>query len=293
MPPGPWTWTGTGDWVLVLLPSCPSELSPQHQMVPSVLTAQVVLSPAVIEMTPVRVPVPPGPLTWTGVELTSVGGVVAELAFVVAAPAPHGAIGLDRTRVRVTGSQGDGVVEHSGPARPLDLDGCHPVGGGVVAELALGVDAPAPGGVVGQGSAGEELAGSDAEGGTEGSGAAGADDLDGCRSVGGGVVAELAFGVVAPAPGGAVGLGGAGVFLAGSEVGDGGEGSGAAGSVDLDGGELVGGGVVAELAFVVAAPAPGGAVGLGGADVGFAGGGGGDGGEGSDAAGALDLDRHR
>ncbi len=273
-------------------PNCPSALSPQHHVDRSERMVQACDGPG-------SRPGGVGDRAATGGPddrhrgRVIRRGVVADLALRVVAPAPEAAGCAEGTRVLV--AEGDGLDSGQGArtADADDLDGCRSVGGGVVAELAFVVQPPAPDAAARTDGAGMLQSQIDVRDAGEGSGAAGADDLDGCRSVGGGVVAELAFGVVAPAPGGAVGLGGAGVFLAGSEVGDGGEGSGSAGSVDLDGGELVGGGVVSELAFVVSAPAPGGAVGLGGADVGFAGCGGGDGGEGSGAAGALDLDRHR
>ena len=122
VPPGPLTWTGVDESVVVLLPSWPLLLSPQHHTVPSVLTAQVCSVPAAALATVVRVPVPPGPLTWTGVDAVG-GGVVAELAFVVEAPAPGGAVGFDRARVlQAGGDLGDGG-EGSGSAWSFDLDG--------------------------------------------------------------------------------------------------------------------------------------------------------------------------
>ena len=55
---------------MVLSPSWPLLLRPQHQAVPSVLTVHRCVGhwPAVMSVTVVRVPVPPGPLTWTGVD---------------------------------------------------------------------------------------------------------------------------------------------------------------------------------------------------------------------------------
>ena len=65
------------------------------------------------------------------------GGVVAELAVVVVAPGPHGAVGLDRHAVEQAG-------RHAGHAGETGhLDGDVAVGEGVVAELAPVVSAPA------------------------------------------------------------------------------------------------------------------------------------------------------
>src|SRR4051794_26710499 len=64
--------TCTGTLVLAALPdaplpSSPRVLSPQPQAVPSDRTARAWMVPAAIAVTPLRVPVPPGPTTCTGV----------------------------------------------------------------------------------------------------------------------------------------------------------------------------------------------------------------------------------
>src|SRR5579859_5270397 len=130
-------------------------------------------------------------------------GVVAdtELALLVVAPAPQGAVGADGARVGVPG--GD-----AGPSSRCgggDLLGQILVGVVTDAELARVVPAPAPQRAVGAGGAGVGAA----SGGDAGpSSRCGGGDLLGQILVGVVADAELAQGVVAPAPQGGVGADG-------------------------------------------------------------------------------------
>src|SRR5215469_4584255 len=135
----------------------------------------------------------------------------AEPAVAVEAPAPQGPAGACAAGEVL-------AVGHRGPAgdgRRGDLLGHVRVGGAADAELAEAVAAPAPQGSVGPGGAGVARAAVD--GGP--AGGRGRGDLLRQALAGGVADAELAFGVVAPAPQGCVGAGGADVVVAGADGG--------------------------------------------------------------------------
>ncbi|KLR60489.1 hypothetical protein IMCC26207_1092 [Actinobacteria bacterium IMCC26207] len=133
-------------------------------------------------------------------------GVVAELAVGVLAPAAGGVVDHQRTRVVAAGGDAGDPAECGGGVGGVeDRDRHLGVGVGVVAELAVGVLAPAAGGVVDHQRTRVVAAGGDARNPAEcGGGVGGVEDRDRHLGVGVGVVAELAVGVLAPAAGGVV-----------------------------------------------------------------------------------------
>ena len=80
---------------------------------------------------------PESPLTAVGAE-PGRGGTVAQLAGLILAPAPHGSAREQRARM-----VGTGANRANAACQAADLDGRQPVRGGAVAELAIGVAAPA------------------------------------------------------------------------------------------------------------------------------------------------------
>jgi hypothetical protein len=68
LPPTPVTWTGVEEPVVVPSPSWPLSFRPQQYTAPPVVRAQVCDSPATTPAIPDRVPLPPTPTTWTGVD---------------------------------------------------------------------------------------------------------------------------------------------------------------------------------------------------------------------------------
>src|SRR5258706_5837098 len=178
---------------------------------------------------------------------------VPDLAVHVVTPALHPA----------GGGQGAGVIgSHRNGAdaagEPADVHGRVALDGRAVADLAVGVVAPALDAAAGGQGAGVEVAGCD------GADAAGEPaDVHGCETLGGGAIAQPATAVVAPALDAAAGGQGAGVIHARC---DRNHPAGQPGHVGGCG--AVNGRVIAELAVAVAAPALDPAAGGQGAGVG-------------------------
>src|SRR5262245_16197367 len=143
------------------------------------------------------------------------GGAVAELARLIVSPAPECAVGLARAAMTTAERDlGHGVPERGCP-------GLHRrclAHGGAVAELAKGIVSPAPGGAVGLARAAMTSAERDLGHGAAERGCPGPHRR--CLAHGG-AVAELAKGIVSPAPEGAVGLARAAMTTAERDLGHG------------------------------------------------------------------------
>ena len=177
------------------------------------------------------------------------------MAVVVVAPAPQGVVGFSSACVRCPGAD---LV----PCVASNLCGCVSVGGGSVAELTERVVAPAPESSVGFSGTRKVFTGVDVVpcvasylcGNFSFNGSV--DELTRFISLGRSSVTELTVVVVAPAPQGVVGFGGACVRCPGADLVP-------CVASNLSGGGALGGGSVAELTERVVAPAPQCVVGFG------------------------------